>query len=144
MANKKDQEKLMCCRTEIRTTEAMNREIEEKAENLNMGKAQYIIHCIENQPAIPVITYQSDDLDDIIDILCDIKHSLEGLADGVVMTGSVTEDDIRQLLNMNYQINQQYLELVQRYDEQRERVTKTARRLVRSWKAAEREQKKKE
>ena len=52
MANKKDQEKLMCCRTEIRTTEAMNREIEEKAENLNMGKAQYIIHCIENQPAI--------------------------------------------------------------------------------------------
>ena len=141
MANRKSQDKLMCCRTEIRTTEAMNRDIEERAEKLNMGKAQYIIYCIENQPAIPTITYQSDDLDDIIDILCDIKHSLEGLADGVVMTGSVTEDDIHKLLDMNYQINQQYLELVKRYDEQREKVTKTARRLVRQWKDAEKQKK---
>ena len=141
MANRKSQDKLMCCRTEIRTTEAMNRDIEERAEKLNMGKAQYIIYCIENQPAIPTITYQSDDLDDIIDILCDIKHSLEGLADGVVMTGSVTEDDIHKLLDMNYQINQQYLELVKRYDEQREKGTKTARRLVRQWKDAEKQKK---
>lgn len=128
----------------LKMTQEQEQLIQDASEKLGMNKTQYVLHCIENQPAIPVITYQSDDLDDIIDILCDIKHSLEGLADGVVMTGSVTEDDIRQLLNMNYQINQQYLELVQRYDEQREKVTKTARRLVRSWKAAELEQKKKE
>lgn len=128
----------------LKMTQEQEQLIQDASEKLGMNKTQYVLHCIENQPAIPVITYQSDDLDDIIDILCDIKHSLEGLADGVVMTGSVTKDDIRQLLNMNYQINQQYLELVQRYDEQREKVTKTARRLVRSWKAAELEQKKKE
>lgn len=128
----------------LKMTQEQEQLIQDASEKLGMNKTQYVLHCIENQPAIPIITYQSDDLDDIIDILCDIKHSLEGLADGVVMTGSVTEDDIRELLSMNYQINQQYLELVQRYDEQREKVTKTARRLVQSWKAAEREQKKKE
>lgn len=128
----------------LKMTQEQEQLIQDASEKLGMNKTQYVLHCIENQPAIPIITYQSDDLDDIIDILCDIKHSLEGLADGVVMTGSVTEDDIRQLLNMNHHINQQYLELVQRYDEQREKVIKTARRLVRSWKAAEREQKKKE
>lgn len=128
----------------LKMTQEQEQLIQDASEKLGMNKTQYVLHCMENQPAIPIITYQSDDLDDIIDILCDIKHSLEGLADGVVMTGSVTEDDIRQLLNMNHHINQQYLELVQRYDEQREKVTKTARRLVRSWKAAELEQKKKE
>lgn len=125
----------------LKMTQGQEQLIQDRSEKMGMNKTQYVLYCVENQPAIPIITYQSDDLDDIIDILCDIKHSLEGLADGVVMTGSVTEDDIHQLLNMNYQINQQYLELVQRYDEQREKVTKTARRLVRDWKKAEQQKK---
>ena len=125
----------------LKMTQGQEQLIHDRSEKMGMNKTQYVLYCIENQPAIPTITYQSDDLDDIIDILCDIKHSLEGLADGVVMTGSVTEDDIHKLLDMNYQINQQYLELVKRYDEQREKVTKTARRLVRQWKDAEKQKK---
>lgn len=116
--------------------------VEKKAIEMGMPKTQYIIHCIENQPAIPTITYQTDDLNEIIDILCDVKRSMEGLTDGLVLTGSVTERDIQRLLEMNQQINEQYLNLVQKYDTQRNQVAKTARRLVREWKQSEQKAKK--
>ena len=115
--------------------------VEKKAVEMGMAKTQYIIYCIDNQPAIPTITYQTDDLNEIIDILCDVKRSLEGLTDGIVLTGSVTERDIQRLLEMNQQVNEQYLNLVQKVDKQRNQVTKAARRLVRDWKRSEQEAK---
>lgn len=116
--------------------------VEKKAVEMGMPKTQYIIYCIDNQPAIPTITYQTDDLNEIIDILCDVKRSLEGLTDGIVLTGSVTERDIQRLLEMNQQVNEQYLNLVQKFDKQRNQVTKAAHRLVRDWKRSEQEAKK--
>lgn len=116
--------------------------VEKKAMEMGMPKTQYIIHCIENQPAIPTITYQTDDLSDILDILSDVKRSLEGLTDGLVLTGSVTERDIQRLLEMNQQMNEQYLCLVQKFDKQRNQAAKTARRLVREWKQSEQKAKK--
>lgn len=97
---------------------------------------------LRTSPAIPTITYQADDLNDILDILSDVKRSLEGLTDGLVLTGSVTERDIQRLLEMNQQMNEQYLSLVQKFDKQRNQVAKTARRLVREWKQSEQKAKK--
>ena len=78
----------------------------------------------------------------LIDILSDVKRSLEGLTDGLVLTGSVTERDIQRLLEMNQQMNEQYLCLVQKFDKQRNQAAKTARRLVREWKQSEQKAKK--
>ena len=117
-------------------------ELIEIASQQGMNLSEYILKCVTNQPAIPTITYQTDDLNEIIDILCDVKRSLEGLTDGLVLTGSVTERDIQRLMEMNQQMNEQYLNVVQKYDTQRNQVTKTARRLVREWKQSEQKAKK--
>ena len=114
----------------------------EIASQQGMNLSEYILKCVDNQPAVPTITYQTDDLNEIIDVLCDVKRSLEGLTNGLVLTGSVTERDIQRLLEMNQQMNEQYLNLVQKYDTQRNQVTKTARRLVREWKQSEQKAKK--
>lgn len=126
----------------LKMTQEQERLIEDRSEKMGMNKTQYVLYCVENQPAIPTITYQTDDLNEIIDILCDVKRSLEGLTDGLVLTGSVTERDIQRLLEMNQQMNEQYLNLVQKYDTQRNQVTKTACRLVREWKQSEQKAKK--
>ena len=116
-------------------------ELMETASQQGMTLSEYILKCVDNQPAVPTITYQTDDLNEIIDILCDVKRSLEGLTEGLVLTGSVTERDIQRLLEMNQQVNEQYLNLVQKFDKQRNQVTKAARRLVRDWKRSEQEAK---
>ena len=125
----------------LKMTQEQEKLIEGGSEKMGMNKTQYVLYCVENQPAIPTITYQTDDLNEIIDILCDVKRSLEGLTDGIVLTGSVTERDIQRLLEMNQQMNEQYLNLVQKFDKQRNQVTKAARRLVRDWKRSEQEAK---
>lgn len=117
-------------------------ELVETASQQGMTLSEYILKCVDNQPAVPTISYQTDDLNDILDILSDVKRSLEGLTDGLVLTGSVTERDIQRLLEMNQQMNEQYLNLVQKYDSQRNQVAKTARRLVREWKKSEQQAKK--
>ena len=63
--------------------------VEKKAMEMGMPKTQYIIHCIENQPAIPTITYQTDDLNDILDILSDVKRSLEGLTEVIAVMRTI-------------------------------------------------------
>lgn len=126
----------------LKMTQEQERLIVDRSEKMGMNKTQYVLYCVENQPAIPTITYQTDDLNDILDILGDVKRSLEGLTDGLVLTGSVTQRDIQRLLEMNQQMNEQYLSLVQKFDKQRNQVAKTARCLVREWKQSEQKAKK--
>ena len=60
----------------LKMTQEQERLIEDRSEKMGMNKTQYVLYCVENQPAIPTITYQTDDLNEIIDILCDVKRSL--------------------------------------------------------------------
>ena len=107
-------------------------ELIETASQQGMNLSEYILKCVTNQPAISTITYQTDDLNDILDILSDVKRSLEGLTDGLVLTGSVTQRDIQRLLEMNQQMNEQYLSLVQDvYKRQQEVLCAGVKSLIR-------------
>ena len=135
---KADKDKLSC-RIEIRTTLALNHKIEENAEKMGMGKAQYIIRCIENQPAIPVFVWESDDLTNIMDSLIQVSESIRRLTTGITMVGSATTKDITKLNTQVQELSSLYSDLLLQYEKQRESTTKTARRLVREWKKSERD-----
>lgn len=135
---KADKDKLSC-RTEIRTTMALNHKIEENAEKMGMGKAQYIIRCIENQPAIPVFVWESDDLTNIMDSLIQVSESIRRLTTGITMVGSATTKDITKLNTQVQELSSLYSDLLFQYEKQRESTTKTARRMVREWKKSERD-----
>lgn len=121
----------------LKMTKEQERLIQDKAAELGMNKTQYVLQCVENQPAIPEFVWESDDLSEIIDTLSDVREHIQSLSGGITMIGSVTQKDIDKLTAMNQEMNRQYLSLVEKYTTQRKQVTKTARRLVREWKKSE-------
>ena len=120
-------------------TPEQHKKITDGAKNLSLNKTQYIIRCIENQPALPVFVYASDDLSDIVDALSDIAERFRRLENGIAITGAATARDMEELKKMNDEISSQYQNLVMKYQEQRKNATKTARRMVKDWKKKEQE-----
>ena len=112
--------------------------VKKKAMEMQMNKTQYILHCIENQPAIPVFTWEDDDLAAITDAAIQISENIRRLTSGITMIGSATAKDIEKLEAQYSELNGLYSELLMKYKKQRENTTKTARRLVREWKKSER------
>lgn len=127
------------CRIEVLTSAATGRMIEEKAKQMGMSKSQYIVYCVENQPAIPEFNWQSDDLNETIETLVQISDNVKRVTDGVSMTNTVTGKDVAKLEAQYQELNELYATLLMQYTEQRKKITKTARRLVREWKSAERQ-----
>lgn len=127
------------CRIEVLTSAATGRMIEEKAKQMGMSKSQYIVYCVENQPAIPEFNWQSDDLNETIETLVQISDNVKRVTDGVSMTNTVTGKDVARLEAEYQELNEKYAALLMQYTEQRKKITKTARRLVREWKSAERQ-----
>lgn len=121
----------------LKMTKEQEQLIQDKAAELGMNKTQYVLRCVENQPAIPEFVWESGDLSEIIDILSDVREHIQSLSEGITMIGSVTQKDIDKLTAMNQEMNRQYLSLIEKYTTQRKQVTKTARRLVREWKNSE-------
>lgn len=126
------------CRIEVLTSAATGRMIEEKAKQMGMSKSQYIVYCVENQPSVPVFDWQSDDLNETIETLVQISDNVKRVTDGVSMTNTVTGKDVARLEAEYQELNEKYAALLIQYTEQRKKITKTARRLVREWKSAER------
>ena len=106
---------------------------------MGMAKTQYIIYCIENQPATPEFIWQSDDLNEAIETLVQISDNVKRVTDGVSMTNTVTGKDVAKLEAQYQELNGLYSALLMQYTEQRKKTTNTARRLVRDWKSAERQ-----
>lgn len=127
------------CRIEILTSAATGRMIEEKAKQMGMSKSQYIVYCVENQPSVPTFIWQSDDLNETIETLVQISDNVKRVTDGVSMTNTVTGKDVAKLEAQYQELNERYAALLMQYTEQRKKITKTARRLVRDWKSAERQ-----
>ena len=127
------------CRIEVLASATTGRRIEEKAKQMGMSKSQYMVYCVENQPAVPTITYQSDDLNETIETLVQISDNVKRVTDGVSMTNTVTGKDVAKLEAQYQELNELYAALLMQYSEQRKKITKTARRLVREWKSAERQ-----
>lgn len=127
------------CRIEVLTSAATGRMIEEKAKQMGMSKSQYIVYCVGNQPAIPEFNWQSDDLNEAIETLVQISDNVKRVTDGVSMTNTVTGKDVAKLEAQCQELNELYAALLMQYTEQRKKITKTARRLVREWKSAERQ-----
>lgn len=113
--------------------------VAKKAMEMGMAKTQYIIFCIENQPATPEFIWQSDDLNEAIETLVQISDNVKRVTDGVSMTNTVTGKDVAKLEAQYQELNGLYAALLMQYTEQRKKTTKTARRLVREWKSAERQ-----
>lgn len=113
--------------------------VAKKAMEMGMAKTQYIIYCIENQPATPEFIWQSDDLNEAIETLVQISDNVKRVTDGVSMTNTVTGKDVAKLEAQYQELNGLYAALLMQYTEQRKKTTKTARRLVREWKSAERQ-----
>ena len=127
------------CRIEVLTSAATGRMIEEKAKQMGMSKSQYIVYCVENQPSIPKFIWESDDLNETIETLVQISDNVKRVTDGVSMTNTVTGKDVAKLEAQYQELNERYAALLMQYTEQRKKITKTARRLVREWKSAERQ-----
>lgn len=127
------------CRTEVLTSATTGRRIEEKAKQMGMSKSQYIVYCVENQPSVPKFSWQSDDLNETIETLVQISDNVKRVTDGVSMTNTVTGKDVAKLEAQYQELNELYAALLMQYTEQRKKITKTARRLVREWKSAERQ-----
>lgn len=113
--------------------------VAKKAMEMGMAKTQYIIYCIENQPATPEFIWQSDDLNEAIETLVQISDNVKRVTDGISMTNTVTGKDVAKLEAQYQELNGLYAALLMQYTEQRKKTTKTARRLVREWKSAERQ-----
>lgn len=127
------------CRIEVLTSATTGRRIEEKAKQMGMSKSQYIVYCVENQPSVPKFSWQSDDLNETIETLVQISDNVKRVTDGVSMTNTVTGKDVAKLEAQYQELNELYAALLTQYTEQRKKITKTARRLVREWKSAERQ-----
>ena len=117
----------------------ISEKVAKKAMEMGMAKTQYIIYCIENQPATPEFIWQSDDLNEAIETLVQISDNVKRVTDGVSMTNTVTGKDVAKLEAQYQELNGLYAALLMQYTEQRKKTTKTARRLVREWKSAERQ-----
>ena len=117
----------------------ISEKVAKKAMEMGMAKTQYIIYCIENQPATPEFIWQSDDLNEAIETLVQISDNVKRVTDGVSMTNTVTGKDVAKLEAQYQELNGLYAALLMPYTEQRKKTTKTARRLVREWKSAERQ-----
>lgn len=111
----------------------------EKAASQGMTLSDYIMMCVENQPSVPVFDWQSDDLNETIETLVQISDNVKRVTDGVSMTNTVTGKDVARLEAEYQELNEKYAALLMQYTEQRKKITKTARRLVRDWKSAERQ-----
>ena len=68
----------------------ISEKVAKKAMEMGMAKTQYIIYCIENQPATPEFIWQSDDLNEAIETLVQISDNVKRVTDGVSMTNTVT------------------------------------------------------
>lgn len=111
----------------------------EKATSKGMTLSDYIMMCVGNQPPTPEFVWQSDDLNEAIETLVQISDNVKRVTDGVSMTNTVTGKDIAKLEAQYQELNELYAALLMQYTEQRKKITKTARRLVREWKSAERQ-----
>lgn len=127
------------CRIEVLTSATTGQRIEEKAKQMGMSKSQYIVYCVENQPSVPKFSWQSDDLNETIETLVQISDNVKRVTDGISMTNTVTGKDVAKLEAQYQELNELYATLLMQYTEQRKKITKTARRLVREWKSAERQ-----
>ena len=111
----------------------------EKAASRRMTLSDYLLKCEENQPPMPEFVWQSDDLNEAIESLVQISDNVKRVTDGVSMTNTVTGKDVAKLEAQCQELNELYAALLMQYTEQRKKITKTARRLVREWKSAERQ-----
>lgn len=135
MEDEKKAKTQMC----LKMTNEQEHLIQEKATALGMNKTQYVLRCVENQPPIPEFVWQSDDLNEAIEILVQISDNVKRVTDGVSMTNTVTGKDVAKIEAQYQELNGLYAALLMQYTEQRKKTTKTARRLVREWKSAERQ-----
>lgn len=110
----------------------------EKAASQGMTLSDYMMMCVDNQPSVPTFIWQSDDLNETIETLVQISDNVKRVTDGVSMTNTVTGKDVAKLEAQYQELNELYAALLMQYTEQRKKITKTARRLVREWKSAER------
>lgn len=112
-------------------------EIEEKAIEQGMNKTQYIISCVENQPAVPEFIYETDDIVQAVDKLSEISENIRSMTMGITLTDSITDSDMERLENELHELNVLYSDLLTKYQRQRKSVVTNARRLVKKWKIAE-------
>lgn len=112
-------------------------EIEEKAIEQGMNKTQYIISCVENQPAVPEFIYETDDIVQAVDKLSEISENIRSMTMGITLTDSITDSDMERLENELHELNVLYSDLLTKYQRQRKSVVTNARRLVKKWKMAE-------
>lgn len=107
------------------------------AANRGMTLSDYILRCVENQPAIPEFSYETDDIVQAVDKLSEISENIRSMTMGITLTDSITDSDMERLENELHELNVLYSDLLTKYQRQRKSVVTNARRLVKKWKMAE-------
>lgn len=102
-----------------------------------MTLSDYILRCVENQPAIPEFIYETDDIVQAVDKLSEISENIRSMTMGITLTDSITDIDMERLENELHELNVLYSDLLTKYQRQRKSVVTNARRLVKKWKMAE-------
>ena len=102
-----------------------------------MTLSDYILRCVENQPAIPEFIYETDDIVQAVDKLSEISENIRSMTMGITLTDSITDSDMERLENELHELNVLYSDLLTKYQRQRKSVVTNARRLVKKWKMAE-------